>query len=310
MFGEATFDLGDRTRLVAGGRYSHDARIGKGRYFDGEGLSPYDYDEDFSRFDYKAGIEYDLTDSAMLYAVTQTGFQPGTFNGYASTPSLSNAVKSADMTAYSAGIKSRWLDDRLQVNNEVFYYDYNGLIISAYNTNINATQTFNADKVRIYGDQLDVIFLPTVDDKLTVSVGYLHARNVNFDLPDGTASYDGYQLQYAPDWTLNAGYSHDFHFGPGYLRAGVGTRYESEFYADFLHTPGGVQRSYWKTDASVTYYAADGRWSFGGWVRNIENVTVLAATAGGSQFPPLTEGATAFLEPPRTYGLRATFAFR
>lgn len=310
VFGEATFDLSDRLRVTLGGRYGHDSRVGKGRFFDGEGLSPYDYDKSFSNFDYKAGIEFDLSDTAMLYAVTQTGFQPGTFNAYASTPTVSNAVKPADMTAYTAGIKSRWLDDRLQVNDELFFYDYRGLFASAYNTFLNSNQTFNVEKAEIYGDQLDVVFLPTDDDRLSVSVGYLHARTTKFDLPDGTASFDGYQMQYAPDWTVNAGYSHDFHFGPGYLRAAVSTRYEAAFYADFRHTPGGRQQDYFKSDASLTYFSSDGRWSVGAWGRNLENKAVIAATAGGSNIPPLPEGATAFLEPPRTYGLRATLAFR
>ncbi len=43
------------------------------------------------------------------------------------------------------------------------------------------------------------------------------------------------------------------------------------------------------------------------WVKNIENVAVVAATAGGSNLPALATGATAFLEPPRTYGLRVTW---
>jgi hypothetical protein len=43
------------------------------------------------------------------------------------------------------------------------------------------------------------------------------------------------------------------------------------------------------------------------WVKNIENVAVVDATAGGSNLPALATGATAFLEPPRTYGLRVTW---
>jgi hypothetical protein len=39
------------------------------------------------------------------------------------------------------------------------------------------------------------------------------------------------------------------------------------------------------------------------WVRNLENVAVLAATTTG-QFGPYGD---AFLEPPRTYGARFTF---
>ena len=128
-------------------------------------------------------------------------------------------------------------------------------------------------------------------------------------MPDGTANYDGYQLQYAPDWTVNAGYTHDVRWSKGYLRAKAGSRYEDSFYADFGHTPGGRQQPTIKTDASLTYYPAVGGWSAGVWIKNIENVAVIAATAGGSNIPVLAAGATAFLEPPRTYGLRASWNF-
>ena len=85
-------------------------------------------------------------------------------------------------------------------------------------------------------------------------------------------------MQYAPDWTITAGYAHDVHFDGGYVRASASTRYEGSFYADYVHTPGGRQQSYHKTDASLTYYPERGSWSLGLWVKNIENVAVLAAT--------------------------------
>jgi len=307
-FGQATIDAGGRTRVTLGGRYGTDHRVGGGRYYDGTGLAPFDYDRDFNNFDYKLGIEHDLGGGTMVYAATQTGYQPGTFNSYASTPQASNAVAPARLKAYTGGVKSRFLDDRLQVNDEVFFYDYRGLFASAYNTILSTSQTFNAQKTEIYGNQLDLSFKATSRDLVRLSIGYLHGRYIRFDLPDGAASFDGYQMQYAPDWTVSGSYSHDFPLAAGYLRLSLGSRYEGAFFADFNHTPGGRQQPYVKSDAAVTYVAAGG-WSVGAWVKNAENVAVIAATAGGSNIPPLAAGATAFLEPPRTFGLRATWDF-
>jgi iron complex outermembrane receptor protein len=316
VFGEATYDFTESLRVTVGGRYQQDDRTANGRYFNGVGLAPYDYDEGFSNFDYKAGLEYDVRPGMMLYAQTQTGYQPGTFNGFASSEFLSNKVDSADITAYAVGFKSRLLDDRLQVNDEVFFYTYDNLIAAAYNTVTNANLTFNVDKAEIYGNQLDVTWLPTDLDRVSLNVGYLHARTTDFQVPpntvtwDGRTKFDGYQMQYAPDWTVSAAYSHDFYVGNGYLRAAFSTRYESSFYADFSHTPGGKQDAYTKSDASLTWFSSDDRWSVGAWVRNIEDEAVIAATAGGSNFPPLNSAATAFLEAPRTYGVRLTLALR
>lgn len=311
VFGQATYSLTDALRLTMGGRFSHDDRVGRGRFFDGAGLSPYTYDKAFDHFDFKAGVEADIAPRALLYATVQTGYQPGTFNAFASSAVSSNAINQAKLTAYSAGLKSRFFNNILQINNEFFYYDYRGLFVSAYDTVLNTNRTFNANKVQIYGDQLDIVLRATEDDNLNLSVGYLHAQYKDFTLPLDSAfpgqSFRGYQVQYSPTWTISGGYSHDFRMAKGYLRARVNTRYESAFFADFNHTPGGRQKAYIKSDASLTYHEESGQWSLGLWVKNIENRAVIAATAGGSNIPFNPQGATSFLEAPRTYGLRATF---
>ena len=314
VFGQLTYSVTDRLRLVGGGRYSSDDRTGRGPYTGFLGSDfvfevPYTYDESFSHADYKAGIEFDAADRMMLYAAIQSGYQPGTFNAFPSTPEASNEVRQAELTAYTAGIKSRFMDNRLQVNNEIFYYDYTDLFASAYNSVLNTTQTFNAQATEIYGNQLDVVFLPTENDQLSLSIGYLHARNDKFVLPDGSANFNGLQLQYAPDWTVSLGYHHDFELTKGRLRAQLYSRYESSFFSDFYHTPGGEQEGYTKTDASLTYFSDDEKWNVSLWAKNLENEAVLAATAGGSGSPLEPLGATTNLEPPRTYGLRATFHF-
>jgi iron complex outermembrane receptor protein len=306
-FGEATFSVTDRLRLTAGGRFSSDEREGRGQTAFGQ---PYTARQDFDRVDWKLGLEYDLRGALMLYGTVQTGYQPGTYNLFPATPAQDNLVDEATLTAVSAGFKSRWLDDRLQVNNELFYYDYRDLLVQSFNLNTALLTTFNAEQTEIYGNQLDVLYQVTDAGRLDLSVGYLHARYEEFlvpaDIDIGTPNRDfsGYELQYAPDWTLTAGYQHDFALGGGYLRARVESRYESDFWGTFAQNRGTQQKAYTKSNASLTFYSGDDRWSLGFWVRNIENEAVLAATTTG-QFGPY---ADAFLEPPRTYGLRFTLS--
>ena len=305
-FGEATYSVTDTLRLIAGGRYSWDQREGAGHTALGQ---PYGADENYDHFDWKLGLETDLGSSAMVYATIQTGYQPGTYNMFPSSAEQSNLVDSATMTAYSVGFKSRLADDRLQVNDEVFYYDYEDLLVQSFNLNTFLLTTFNAAKTKIYGNQLDVLFQPTGRDLFNLSVGYLHARydeflvpqDVNIGIPN--RDFGDYPLQYAPDWTVSAGLQHDFALFSGNLRARVETRYEDSFWGTFAQNRGTEQSDYFKTDASLTYYSPDDRWSAGLWVRNLENVAVIAATTTG-QFGPYGDS---FVEPPRTYGARFTF---
>lgn len=304
-FGQATYHVSDAFRLIAGGRYSHDDRTGGGSFLGATGPAAYDYSRSFDHGDFKVGVEYDLGPKAMVYGTVQSGYQPGTFNQFRSTAAVPNDVAPAKLLAYTGGIKSRLFDDKLQINNEMFFYNYENLFVSAYDALTGSTVTFNAQRAHIYGDQLDIIFKPTPVDQFSVNVGYLHARYKKFLLPDGS-SYAGNQLQYAPDWTINAGYFHDFEMSRGYLRAMVNTRFESSFYGDYLHTPGSRQGDYTKTGASLTYYDGGGKWSLGIWAKNLEKADVEAATASGSIVPFNPSGAITTLEPPRTFGIRAT----
>lgn len=312
VFGQGTINLSDSLRLTVGGRYGADDRIGNGPYAEGANLLQYNFSHSYRRFDYKVGVDYDIAPHAMIYAALQTGYAPGTFNTFAdpgSTTGKANPVNPAKLTAYTAGLKSRLLDGKLQFNNEFFYYDYRDIFATAYNAFLSQTQAFNADKTEIYGNQTDFIFKPSPEDQLNISLGYLHARYKRFTLPDGSAKYDGKRLPFAPDWTVSGGYYHDFLMSKGYLRANVSGRYESSFYPDFTSLPGAVQKAYVKVDASITYYDDDERWSLGLWGKNLTNKAVIAAAGAGSIFPPNPNAATAFLEDPRTFGLRATLKY-
>ena len=304
-FGQATFSASDRLRLTFGGRYSSDEREGEGTTAFGQA---YTANPDYDRFDWKLGLEWDASDGAMLYATIQTGYQPGTYNLFPATETTDNVLDKATLTAWTAGIKSRWLDGRLQLNDEVFYYDYRDLLVQSFNFNTAILTQFNAQQTEIYGNQLDVLFQATGADRLGLSLGYLHARYEEFLVPAGidigmeNRDFSGYQLQYAPDWTVSASWQHDFRLQRGMLRGRLETRYEDSFWGTFAHNRGTQQQDYFKTDATLTWYPSGGHWTVGAWIRNIENVAVLAATTTGQEGPY----ADAFIEAPRTYGLRFT----
>ncbi len=302
LFGQATYSVSDSLRLTAGGRMSGDDREAAGVSND-VGNLPYTFSRKYSRFDFKLGGEYDLTPTAMAYLTYQTGYQPGTFNEVPSTPTQENAIKPPKLSSITGGLKTRFLDNTLQINAEAFYYDYKDLLVQAYDASKPYNPIFNA-KATTYGVQVDLVFQPTNEDRLTTSIGYLHARLKEYDSP-GLSQYNGFSPPYAADWTINAGYSHDFQLSAGYVRAHADVRYESAFYADFVHSLGVRQKPAAKGNASLTYYAEDESWTIGAWIKNITNEAVLAATAAAGIPGP----GTAYLEEPRTFGVRSTFKF-
>ena len=136
-------------------------------------------------------------------------------------------------------------------------------------------RTFPADCDKLSAAGVDVLFAPTGRDRLNLSVGYLNAEYDDFIVPDEVnmgipnRDFGGYPLQNAPEWTVSAGYQHEFLIGAGRLLARFETRYEDSFWGTFAQFRGTEQQDYFKTDASVTYYAPDDSWSLGLWAKNI-----------------------------------------
>jgi iron complex outermembrane recepter protein len=203
------------------------------------------------------------------------------------------------LLSYTVGVKSRWWDDRLQINDEVYYYDYRDLLEQSYDVSAPVNPLFNAQKVAIKGDQLDILMRVFTEDQLNVNVGYSHGRDVDFVTPQGQ-SYAGYQIAYAPDLTVMGGYTHNIPLGSATLRAHLDWRFESSWWGTFNHIPGTKQVPNNKGDASLTYDASN--WSVGAYIKNIQNRPVIAAIAAAGIPGP----GTTYLDPPRTYGVRFT----
>jgi iron complex outermembrane receptor protein len=91
--------------------------------------------------------------------------------------------------------------------------------------------------------------------------------------------------------------------GNATLRAHIDWRYESSWYADYVHNPGTRQDPSNKGDASLTY--DHDTWSAGLWIKNIQNKAVIAATAAAGIVGP----GTSYLDEPRTFGVRFTVSY-
>ena len=315
LFGEVTYAVSDRTRLVAGARVSNDERDGRGfqtdivvapavdeepvALFTGVAPPTYDNSEEWNQVDWKLGIEFDTANDSLVYATAQTGFQPGTFDQF---PDV--VIEESELLALTVGSKQRFFDGQLVLNNELFHYTYDNLLIQAFDAATGTNRLTNADVI-IYGDQLDLLYLPSSlpDTRFSLSIGYLHARYDDF-LNDALDVFNDNQMQNAPDWTATLGIVHDWQLASGArIRADLSSRYESGFWGDFAHSPGIYQSAYTKTDLTLTWHSAADRWSAGLWVKNLEDQDVQAAAATGNPLTDPGPGAP-FLEAPRTVGIR------
>jgi outer membrane receptor protein involved in Fe transport len=122
VYANITYPITDTFRGTAGYRRSWD----KTQNVEtppkvGNGISGMEY----SNPDYKLGLEYDLDENVMLYADYATSYRVNAMaiNSAAGVEN-SRDVPPEELKAYSLGAKSRFFDNRLQLNASIFFYDY------------------------------------------------------------------------------------------------------------------------------------------------------------------------------------------
>ncbi len=314
VFGQATYTLSDRLRLTGGLRYSNDTKEATGqnqvfipKFSFPVGTTPDDFPRTtWTHVDWRAGVDFDLTPTSLVYANVSTGYLEGGFNLGAKIGLLPN-FNPEKLTAYTVGSKNRFMDGRVQINAEAFYYDYNDYIVSVYLTAGAAAGQFALfnTPAKIWGGEVESVFHLTADDVLNANLSLLHGEYGTFTqtfVSTGLSNLSGQSLMKTPSVSIQAGYEHTFHLNFGSVKFGVQTHYDAKYWTLFDHTPGTEQPAYTRTNLVLTYTTMSGRWHVQGYVNNVENAAVIATAA-----PPNAASAGvpwAHAEEPRTYGVR------
>ena len=313
-FGQVTYSILDSFRVTGGLRYSSNHKDASGCNCSaggGEGVY-FTFDHTWSRVDWKAGLEADIGSNGLWYATVQTGFNNGAYQYYNTSGLLGPAnsgpapvVQPSTLVSYSTGTKFRFLDNKLEVNNEIYFYNYKNLLIAPFDDNPAhyGTAFYNADKTEIYGDELDVKYLLTPNDQVHLNFNYNHARAIDFIVGDPPENYGGLQLIEAPDIVTDLGYRRNWSIpGGAGVEFNLDTHYENGFWGTFNHAPTTHQPAFTMTDSNVTYRSQNGKWNVGLWGKNLENKAVIGP---GAYVGAGTIGGVYWLLPPRTFGLRA-----
>lgn len=283
----------------------------------------------FSSTNYKVGVEFDLAPRSMLYANVGTGFKAGGF-----WPGTApNTYKPESLKAYTIGSKNRFLNNTLQANFELFYWDYKDQQISVF-TGINpAGQTarpFNVDGY-VRGLQTNLTYRLTPDDSITLDLLNSQGRYKAFPLGTNVLAQtvNNYAVDMprlnTPKTSVTLGYEHVWDIGDASVTLAARSHYESSRVlsalavtgqpGQVLTLPGAVQPSYHVSNLNLTYIEPKGRWRVSAYVDNIEDrAVVYTGTAGtisrGILYRPANTNALyAALNAPRTFGLRFNSKF-
>jgi iron complex outermembrane receptor protein len=308
LFGEVTYPLSDKFRLKGGLRYTDEekdlpgtarARLNTANPIIVRTGSVLKED----RVTWLVGAEYNWRDESMVYAKVNTGFKSGTVNAVPPDIGTPTSTDPEEITAYQIGSKNRFLNNRLQVNAEFFYYDYKGyqvVIIATDPTGFFPGSFFpsaNAQKAKFKGGEIETNWLFTDRDQLDLALTVLDAKHTEF--VTRTFNWSGHDVQRAPPFTAILGYRHNWAFSNGAELTGrVSTNYVAANYTRDANLPGDWQDDYTSTNAYLTYQHSGSRWSLTGWVRNLENDHVISLSRSTDR-----GGYSVFTFAPRMYGL-------
>jgi outer membrane receptor protein involved in Fe transport len=184
LFGQALFDVTDKVQLTAGGRYSHEIKklldynvttapfgtpiLTGGTTVDVTTLATYPSTRlTFNNFSPEVTLTYKPTTDVMLFASFKKGFKSGGFDsGYTAGAILSplrqatQTFKPEKVTGGEIGLKSELADRQVTFNLTGYWYDYDDLQVTTYDTLARAFTTQNAAKARIRGIELETSFRP------------------------------------------------------------------------------------------------------------------------------------------------------
>lgn len=292
-FAQAEYRFTDTLKLIGGVRVEDEVRKQK-HYVTAEvvavGGDPIDFSAPANKslrsnpVTGKVSLEYKPQDNVLLYVSASRGVKSGGFTAY-NVPSSGSvtAFKPETLWSYEGGFKSNLLDDTLQLNGSVFYYDYrNQQIQSAiYTTAYGAIGAIvNAEKSYIYGGELEATWRPIPELLISQSFGYKTGKFDKFDnfldISASTAantsvykSLKGEKVGFPPI-SYSGSVAYTFDLGAYNLQPEINYSFHDKREPLLLGHTYDIA-AYWLANASLTLTPKDGPWEVSLYGRNIFN---------------------------------------
>lgn len=268
LFGQIDYEVTDKLILTGGIRWTNDEKdfIGYQAY-QGSAARRYPFNfnipsialnNDWSETTMKVGFAYHYTPDVMFFGSFAEGFKSGGFYG------VNQNIRDFDRNQYEPetaesleiGIKSQWMDNRLQVNANAFLNDFkdkqDSNVVRDEDTNTVATVWENQSSVQYYGVEVETRFVATQHLSLFATVGWLDAEYDDFFSLGGIPADDpcnlnnscvpidstGFNPKYAPEWTFGLGGTYTVQVGPGDLSFHMKYNYVDEQDTDTFNDDG------------------------------------------------------------------------
>jgi iron complex outermembrane receptor protein len=199
----------EQLTVTAGVRYTDEE---KDQYIDhpnsstgGVGAFSEDNDDSWDNTSASLTLGWDFTDDIHTYAKFSQGWKSGGFNGEAPTAaSFHDSYDPEEVDAYELGIKSRFFDNRLQINAAAFYNEIDDMQFSVFleGSGGAASIVSNAGQATTQGVELEAVAQLTDSLSMSLNYGYLDSDYDEF-IELGQDLKDVKDFPYAPENTAS-----------------------------------------------------------------------------------------------------------
>lgn len=301
VFASGDYHFSDKLTLTAGLRYTNEEKeadiidTSNGActdVFTFQGCNYIHLERDWSSVTPKVGLDYKLSDNALLYTFWSKGFRSGGVNFRNAKPNRFNPgpTDAESQNAYEVGIKSDLFDDRLRLNAAYFFNDIKDMQreINVADPDVIVLQaTLNAGDAEIQGVEVDFVGVVTDNFTLAGSVGVLDG-DYTYQVPE-TAQLFGEDLPRLAklSYALTANYNWDLGDN-GYLDFQAGYSYrDSTAYTDdnTAYFPEAKEISF-----DITWTNVDDNLSVSLYGKNLKDEPRWGNISGSGRWGPLQKG--------------------
>ncbi len=332
VFGEVTYSLTNEWDVTGGIRWFEYDRDQFDTYFVPAGLPVYgSWDSgglttssgSASDTVLKFSTRYHLDDDRMMYFTYSEGFRLGGHNSAraASTGEIPLTYGPDVLTNYEVGLKSEWLDNRLQVNVSLFHMDWDDIQIndSSESGPWWVRGTVNAGAARTTGAEINGTWYITDNLQFEGSLFLADPEFAeNFVKQDGGVIEKGMQLPNSPERKYWAAIQYTIP-EVGSLNGDLWFRYDTSYQSETFNNltnavendPTGIIPS-WTTANAQVGLRLDSGWDFSLMVRNVWDkaaVNWLYTPLTGELFGDPRFNVTNTLQKPRTVSLTVRKSF-
>jgi len=348
IFGQATWNVSDSFRITAGVRYSEEDKSSTYTVpcgllnIDTETLTPQPIPGPLNLCNSNPAVQdltvkrstdnvlpeialqWDVGEDIMLYAKAGEGAKSGGFTSATRNPTAAWTPADQEygdekVLGYEAGLKSHWVDDRLEFNVAVYDTEFDDLQVNTFTPQgaVIVQRVTNAATASSTGIEMDLRFAVTDNVLLGAAIGIQDVKYDSFvngtcSIESGLASpcdQSGTPLPLAADQSGNLFANFNFPIGSRIaFVADVSYSFSDGYFTDANQEPAGQQGSWSKIDARVGIEAQDGRWGLTVIGRNLTDEKVLGASQTFfDQF--LGPTVLGYLEPPMTVTVQGRYRF-